>query len=147
VEVTINTLTGKVLIKRVICADDVGKAINPQQVKGQIEGAIVQAGGYTVLENFIQVNGKVKTDSLATYLVPTIMDIPDKTESIILEDSDPIGPNGARGVGEIPYISLAPAVMMAIHEATGFGSINSRWWKSAFWKDWVSSKRLLTLQR
>ena len=119
VEVSINSITGKVLIRKVICADDVGRAINRQQVKGQIEGAIVQAGGYVTLENFIQVNGKVKTDSLATYLIPTIMDIPDEVESIIIEDIDPIGPNGARGVGEIPYISLAPAVMMAMHEATG----------------------------
>ncbi|NPV40690.1 MAG: xanthine dehydrogenase family protein [Anaerolineae bacterium] len=119
VEVSVDTRTGKVVIEKVICADDVGRAINKQQVKGQIEGAIVQAGGYAVLENFVQQKGKVKTDSLSTYLIPTIMDIPEKVESIIIEDIDPIGPNGARGVGEIPYIPLAPAVMMAMHEATG----------------------------
>ena len=103
VEVTVNTKTGKVLIHKVVCSDDVGKAINPQQVRGQIEGAIVQACGYTLIEDFIQENGQVKTNSLATYLVPTIMDIPDEMESIIIEDTDPIGPMGARGVGEIPY--------------------------------------------
>jgi len=119
VQVSVNTQTGKVWIEKVVCADDVGKAINPQQVRGQIEGAIVQATGYTVLENFIQKNGKVLTDSLATYLVPTIMDIPDKTESIIIEDIDPIGPDGARGVGEMPYMPFAPAVLAAVHAATG----------------------------
>jgi CO/xanthine dehydrogenase Mo-binding subunit len=119
VEVRINTKTGKVLINKVICADDVGKAINPQQVKGQIEGAIVQASGYALLENFIQRDGLVKTDSLATYLIPTIMDIPDKTETIIIEDTDPIGPMGARGVGEMPYLPFAPAVLAAVHNATG----------------------------
>lgn len=119
VEVTVNTKTGKVLIHKVVCSDDVGKAINPQQVRGQIEGAIVQACGYTLIEDFIQENGQVKTNSLATYLVPTIMDIPDEMESIIIEDTDPIGPMGARGVGEIPYMSLSPAVLCAVHNATG----------------------------
>lgn len=119
VEVSVNTKTGKVLIKKVICSDDVGRAINPQQVKGQIEGAIVQACGYALLEDFIQQDGQVKTTSLSTYLVPTILDIPDEMESIILEDGDPIGPMGARGVGEIPYMPLAPAVLSAVHNATG----------------------------
>ena len=119
VEVSVNKKTGKVLITKVTCADDVGRAINPQQVKGQIEGAVVQAAGYTLLENFVQYDGKVITDSLATYLIPTIMDIPDKTETIIIEDVDPIGPMGARGVGEMPYLPFAPAVLSAVQDATG----------------------------
>jgi CO/xanthine dehydrogenase Mo-binding subunit len=119
IEVSVNTKTGKVLINKVICSDDVGRALNPQQVKGQIEGAIVQAAGYSLLEDFIQKDGKVLTDSLATYLIPTIMDIPDKTESIIIEDIDPIGPMGARGVGEMPYMPFAPAVLAAVHDAIG----------------------------
>jgi len=119
VEVLVNKKTGKVTIEKVICADDVGKAINPKQVVGQIEGAIVQAAGYSIIENFVQENGNVKTDSLATYLIPTIMDIPGKIESIVLEEADPIGPLGARGVGEIPYLPFAPAVSSAVHDATG----------------------------
>ena len=99
--------------------DDVGKAINPLQIKGQIEGAIVQAAGYTLLENFIQVDGFVKTDNLATYLIPTIMDIPKNTDSIILEEIDPLGPAGARGMAEMPYMPFAPAVLSAVHDATG----------------------------
>ena len=115
----VNKKTGKVNLKRVICVDDVGKAINPAQVIGQIEGAIVQASGYTFLENFIQEKGYVKTDSLATYLIPTIMDIPDETVVKIIEIADPLGPAGARGVGEMPYMPFAPAVAAAVKDATG----------------------------
>lgn len=117
--VSVNRKTGKVLIRKVIISDDVGRAINPQQVRGQIEGAVVQAAGYTLIENFIQEKGLVRTDSLATYLIPTIMDIPERTESIILEDGDPLGPWGARGVGEMPYLPFAPAVLSAVFNATG----------------------------
>lgn len=119
VEVSVNKRTGKVLIDKIYCADDVGRAINPQQVKGQIEGALVQASGYAVLENFVQENGMVKTDSLSTYLIPTIMDIPEKIDTIILEDINPIGPLGAVGVGEMSFLPFAPAVLSAIHDATG----------------------------
>lgn len=119
IEVEINKKSGKVTIKKVTCADDVGKAINPAQVLGQIEGAIVQASGYAILENFIQDNGYVKTDSLSTYLIPTIMDIPEETSIKILEIADPLGPAGARGMGEMPYLPFAPAVCAAVHDATG----------------------------
>ncbi len=119
IDVEVNTRTGKVRILNAYCADDVGKAINPEQVQGQIEGAIVQAAGYTLLERFIQKDGYVKSDSLATYLIPTIMDIPDVTTSIIIEEADPIGPKGARGMAEMPYIPLAPAIASAVHDATG----------------------------
>jgi CO/xanthine dehydrogenase Mo-binding subunit len=119
VEVEVDTETGKVKILNVKCANDVGKAINPIQVRGQIEGAVVQAAGYTLLEKFIQENGFVKTDSLGTYLIPTIMDIPEKTDSIIIEEADPIGPAGARGMGEMPFIPFSSAVLSAVHDATG----------------------------
>jgi CO/xanthine dehydrogenase Mo-binding subunit len=118
-EVEVNLLTGKVKIMKVICADDVGKAINPIQVLGQIEGGIVQASGYTILENFIQREGKVLTKGLSTYLIPTIMDIPDITESIIVETGDQLGPLGARGMGEMPFLPFAPAVIAAVHDAIG----------------------------
>ena len=119
IEVEVNKKTGKVTIKKVTCADDVGKTINPAQVLGQIEGAIVQASGFSLLENFIQKKGHVKTDSLSTYLIPTIMDIPEETVIKILEVADPLGPVGARGVGEMPYMPFAPAVSAAVHDATG----------------------------
>jgi CO/xanthine dehydrogenase Mo-binding subunit len=118
-EVEVNLLTGKVKIIKVICADDVGKAINPLQVLGQIEGGVVQASGYAILENFVQREGKVLTKGFSTYLIPTIMDIPDTTESIIVETADPLGPLGARGMGEMPYLPFVPAVIAAVHDATG----------------------------
>ncbi|MEW6502784.1 MAG: xanthine dehydrogenase family protein molybdopterin-binding subunit [Chloroflexota bacterium] len=119
VEVEVDIETGQVRLVNVICADDVGKAVNPQQVQGQVEGAVVQAYGYAILENFIQQDGQVLTKTLSTYLIPTILDIPEKVESIVLEYPDPRGPWGARGMGEMPYLPLAPAVGAAIHNATG----------------------------
>ncbi len=119
VEVEVDIETGHVQLINVLCADDVGKAVNPQQVQGQIEGAVVQAAGYAVLENFIQKNGRVLTDKLSTYLIPTILDIPLHVESLILEYPDPIGPYGARGMGEMPYLPLTPAITAAVHNATG----------------------------
>ena len=119
VEVEVDVETGQVRLVNVICADDVGKAVNPQQVQGQVEGAVVQAAGYAILENFIQQDGQVLTKTLSTYLIPTILDIPEKVESIVLEYADPRGPWGARGMGEMPYLPLAPAVGTAIRNATG----------------------------
>ena len=119
VTVEVDVETGQVRLLDVVCADDVGKAINPQQVEGQIEGAVVQAGGYAILENFIQDAGKVRTAHLSTYLIPTVLDIPDRVRSLILEYPDPIGPWGARGMGEMPYLPFVPAVAAAVHDATG----------------------------
>ena len=90
-----------------------------QQIRGQIEGAVVQAAGYTILENFIQKDGYVHTPHLSTYLIPTVLDIPEHVESMILEYPDPVGPWGARGMAEMPFLPVAPAVIAAVHDATG----------------------------
>jgi CO/xanthine dehydrogenase Mo-binding subunit len=119
VEIEVDIQTGELKILNIICSDDVGKAINTQQVIGQIEGAVVQAAGYAVLENFIQLDGKVLTDKLSTYLIPTVLDIPGQIESRVLEYADPIGPFGARGMGELPYLPFAPALASALFDATG----------------------------
>jgi CO/xanthine dehydrogenase Mo-binding subunit len=119
VEVTVDMETGMVEIEKIICAIDVGKAINPQQVQGQIEGGLVQTAGYAVMENFIEKNGRVLTPSLSTYLVPTIADIPKEMKTIVMETPDPRGPWGARGLGEVMFMCLAPAVAAAVHAATG----------------------------
>jgi CO/xanthine dehydrogenase Mo-binding subunit len=119
VEVDIDTETGQVNVNNVICADDVGQAVNPLIVQGQIEGAVVQAAGYAILENYIQENGVPKTTKLSTYLIPTVLDIPKNVESIILEFEDPIGPWGARGMGEMPYLPFTAAIVDGIHNATG----------------------------
>ncbi len=118
IELVVDPSTGETTITNVICCDDVGQAINPIQVEGQIEGAIVQAFGYTFMENFIQKEGKILTSELSTYLIPTIMDIPHKVDSIIYEHADPIGPWGARGMGEMPFLPFAPAAIDAMHDAT-----------------------------
>jgi CO/xanthine dehydrogenase Mo-binding subunit len=119
VDLEVDIETGEVHILKVYCINDVGQAINPQQVKGQIEGAIVQAGGYATIENFVHKDGQVLTAALSTYLIPTILDIPQEIESVIMENPDPIGPYGARGMGEMPYLPLVPAIIDALHSATG----------------------------
>ncbi len=117
--VAVDTETGQVKIEKFICADDVGKAINPQQVTGQIEGAVVQALGYTLLEDWKTKDGRVLTDKLSTYLIPTVLDVPEQMESIIAEVPDPNGPGGARGMGEVPYLPVAAAVAAAVYDAVG----------------------------
>ena len=119
VEVEVNRETGELRILRIVCADDVGKAINPQQVVGQIEGGVVQAIGWVTCENFISRNGQVLTPNLSTYLIPTTVDLPERVESIIVEYPNPIGPWGARGMGELPFIAFAPALVAAVQVATG----------------------------
>jgi len=117
--VEVDTETGAIRVLNVISANDVGQAINPQLVEGQIEGGVVQALGYAILEDFQQEGGYVQTGQLSTYLIPTVLDIPGKVESLILEYPDPIGPWGARGMAEMPYIPLVPAVIAAVHDALG----------------------------
>jgi CO/xanthine dehydrogenase Mo-binding subunit len=118
-EVSVDTETGMVKVEKVYCAIDVGKAINPQQVVGQIQGGLVQSVGYAVMENFIEKNGQVLTPGLSTYLVPTVLDIPTDMNIMVLEIPDPRGPWGARGLGEVMNMCLAPAVTAAVHDATG----------------------------
>jgi CO/xanthine dehydrogenase Mo-binding subunit len=118
-EVEVDTETGQLHILRVICADDVGKAVNPQQVEGQVEGAVAQAIGWATCENYLTANGQVLTPNLSTYLIPNISDMPERVDSIIIECPDPRSAWGIRGVGEMPFIPLAPALVAAIHDATG----------------------------
>jgi CO/xanthine dehydrogenase Mo-binding subunit len=119
VESEVDTETGEVKLVKVICTDDVGRAINPALVKGQIEGAVVQAAGYALLENFVQRDGEILTRYLSTYLIPTVLDIPGEIQTDILEYPDPIGPWGARGMGEMPYLPFVPAITDSVHDATG----------------------------
>lgn len=118
-EISLDTETGFITVNKVVCANDVGKAINPQQVTGQIEGGIVQAHGYTLLENFQTSEGRVLTPYFSNYLIPGVYDVPEQVESIIVENPHPVGPFGARGMAEMPYIPYAPAVIDAVHKAVG----------------------------
>jgi len=119
VELEVDLETGEIALKKVYASHDVGKAINPQMIEGQIEGGVVMGQGWVLIEDFIQQEGYLKTKTLADYLVPTVKDAPDEIVSIVVEVEDPLGPFGARGVGEMPLMQLAPAIVDAIHDATG----------------------------
>jgi CO/xanthine dehydrogenase Mo-binding subunit len=117
--VDVDIETGQVSVRQVVTAVDVGKTINPAQVQGQVRGAVAQAVGYATQENFVTRDARILTSALSTYLIPTVLDVPEVVESLIVENPDPVGPWGARGVGETPFIALAPAIASAVHDATG----------------------------
>lgn len=119
VELTVDVETGHIRVDRVVSAHDTGRAINPQQVVGQIEGAVVQAHGYAVTEDLRDEAGRLLNTRLSTYLIPGIGDIPLEVESVVLELADPLGPWGAKGVAEMGMIAYAPAATAALHDATG----------------------------
>jgi CO/xanthine dehydrogenase Mo-binding subunit len=119
VEVEVDTLTGQVRVGTVISVHDVGRAINMQQVEGQIEGCLAQAIGYALLEELKTRDGIILTPHLSTYLLPTALDMPEEMVPVVLELADPHGPFGARGVAEMPLVPFLPAVAAAIHDATG----------------------------
>ena len=118
-ELTVDLETGHIYVGRVVCANDVGKAINPNLIEGQIEGAVVQAHGYALTENLRSEGGHILNPRLSTYLIPGILDIPAEVKSVIMEVPDPLGPWGARGMAEMPFIPYAPAVVAALYDATG----------------------------
>ena len=109
---------GLVRVVELACAQDVGRAINPDAVIGQIHGGTAQGLGLAVMEEIQVVDGIVRNPSFTDYLIPTILDMPPMTVDI-LELGDPNAPYGLRGVGEAPTISATPAVVAAIRAATG----------------------------
>ncbi|MEP7137655.1 MAG: molybdopterin cofactor-binding domain-containing protein, partial [Chloroflexota bacterium] len=117
-EVEVNKLTGEVRVLRVISANDVGMAVNPLGLQGQIEGGVMMGLGNALTEEFIVENGYVVTDRLARYRIPGIMMTPEIT-SIIVEHPVEAGPYGAKGVGEICSIPTTPAITNAIYNAVG----------------------------
>jgi xanthine dehydrogenase molybdenum-binding subunit len=117
-EVEVNKLTGEVRVLRVISANDVGMAVNPLGLQGQIEGGVMMGLGNALTEEFIMDNGYVVTDHLARYRVPGIMLTPEIT-AIIVEHPTAEGPYGAKGVGEICSIPTTPAITNAIYNAVG----------------------------
>lgn len=119
VEIEVDTSTGQIRVLRIVSAHDVGKAINPRIVEGQIQGGAIQALGWAITEDFIVQKGVVATPTFSTYLIPTVLDVPPVFDSIVLEDALPSGPWGATGVGEMSFLAIAPAVIDALHDATG----------------------------
>ena len=116
--VEVDIETGHIRVVDVMSVDDVGRAINPIQVAGQIEGAVVQAHGYTLLENLVSRDGYIETAHFSNYLIPTSLDVPERVEAVILEYEDPQGPWGLRGVAEMPFLPYAPAIIAAVNDAT-----------------------------
>jgi aldehyde oxidoreductase len=112
--VEVDTELGTVKVLRVVAAHDVGRAINPTLVEGQIQGGIAQGLGLALMEEYLP----GRTENLHDYLIPTAGDVPE-IECILIEDGEPLGPSGAKGVGEPGLVPTAPAILGAVHHATG----------------------------
>ena len=116
--VDVDTELGLVRVVEIATAQDVGKAINPQAVEGQIEGGIAQGLGLALMEEIQVVDGEVRNASFTDYLIPTVLDMP-PVKLDVLELGDPEAPYGLRGIGEPPTISSTPAIVSALRNATG----------------------------
>jgi len=113
-EVTVDVALGLVKVVRMVAAHDVGRAINPTLVEGQIHGGIAQGLGLALMEEYLP----GRTENLHDYLIPTFGDMPE-IKTILVEDAAPFGPFGAKGIGEPALIPTAPAILAAIENATG----------------------------
>ena len=119
VEVEVDEVTGKVEVAEVWSAHDVGRAVNPALVEGQIHGSVVQGLGYALTEELVWDGGDLINPTMMDYKVPGMADVPQGIHAILLENPEPGAPFGARGVGEHALIGTAPAVTGAIAHATG----------------------------
>jgi len=113
-EIEVDIELGTVRVLKITAAHDVGKAINPTLIEGQIEGGVAQGLGMALMEEFFPGKG----ENLHDYLIPSAGDIP-PIESILIEDPSPVGPFGAKGIGEQAVIPTAPAILNALHDAAG----------------------------
>jgi len=119
IEVEVDLKTGEVEVLKAIAATDVGKAINPLGLQGQVEGGTIMGLGHALTEEFILENGRVITDQLSRYRMPSIKHVPEVMKAFIVEDPTADGPYGAKGVGEISTMPVPPAVVNAVYNATG----------------------------
>lgn len=117
-EVEVDTYTGEVQVLGIWAVHDVGRAINPRGVEGQIEGGVVQGLGQALMEDYRTEKGHTTTHGFAKYILPTSLDIP-QINCTIVEDPDPLSPLGAKGIGEPALVPTAPAIMNAIYDAIG----------------------------
>jgi CO/xanthine dehydrogenase Mo-binding subunit len=118
VEIAVDTETGEIEVLKSVACHDVGRAINPAAVRGQIAGGSHQGLGYALMEEYVVDKGMTKTPSLAEYMIPTSCDFP-ATEVIVLESGTGVGPFGAKGIGEPALTPAAPAVANAVADALG----------------------------
>jgi len=117
-EVEVDRETGKVKVLSYIAAQDVGKAINPMVVEGQIQGAVAQGIGWALMEDYIFDKGVMQNSTLLDYRMPTAADVPG-VETVLVEVGSDAGPYGMRAVGEPPMVPVMAAIANAIHSATG----------------------------
>jgi CO/xanthine dehydrogenase Mo-binding subunit len=117
-QVVVDVETGAVEIEDYVAAFDVGKAINPRALEGQIEGGVAMGLGYALMEEIVLKDGVIQNLSLQDYLIPTALDVPD-LKPVILEVENKLGPYGAKGIGEMPNIPATPAILNAIADACG----------------------------
>lgn len=120
VEVEVDTETGQVSVTKSVLACDMGRAINPVCVEGQMEGGAAQGIGWAIMEESFMKNGVMENPYFHNFLIPSIKDLPE-LESIIVEYPNELGPYGAKGIGEPPIIPAAPAIRNAVYDAIGIG--------------------------
>jgi carbon-monoxide dehydrogenase large subunit len=119
VEVEVDETTGLARVVEAWCAHDVGRAINPQAVEGQIQGGFVQGLGYALFEELIWRDGHLRNPSFSGYKIPSSLDVPYAIHPLIVEVPDPNHPFGAKGVGEPPLIAAPAAIANAVADAVG----------------------------
>jgi len=124
IKVAVDTLTGEISVLEIENYLDAGKVVNPPCAEGQAEGGLVQGLGYALYENVIREGGRVMNPRLSTYIIPSIRDIPARLKTVLLEAAEPLGPYGARGIGEITLTPVAPALLNAVHDAIGIRFCN-----------------------
>jgi CO/xanthine dehydrogenase Mo-binding subunit len=118
-DVEIDEASGKTVVLEAWSVCDVGKAINPISVEGQIQGGFVQGLGFALFEEVVWDGARIANPSLMDYKIATTMDVPREIHPLIVEDPEPDGPFGAKGIGEIPICAVAPAIANGIAAATG----------------------------
>lgn len=119
IEVEVDLDTGEVSVTKAVGATDVGKAINPLGLQGQMEGGLIMGIGHALTEEFIVEDGQVFTDYLSRYRMPSIHHVPDEIMTIVVEDPTADGPYGGKGVGEISTMPVPPAIVNAVYNACG----------------------------
>lgn len=117
-EVEVDTETGKIDVLKAVCAQDVGRAVNPMLVEGQIEGGFAMGMSWAIYEDLGLENGKIKNNNYSTYIIPTALDMPE-IQSIIVEDPESTAPYGAKGIGEPVMLAAMPAILNAVYDAVG----------------------------
>ncbi|MEG2893308.1 MAG: molybdopterin cofactor-binding domain-containing protein [Clostridium sp.] len=118
VEVEVDTATGRIEVTEASHAQDVGRAVNPLIIEGQMDGGFAMGVGYAIYEDLGVKNGVIKNNKFTNYIIPTAMDLP-RVRNIIIEDPETTAPYGAKGIGEPVMVAVAPAILNAIYDATG----------------------------